>query len=91
MTVVHLQQPQMPKGYPRTVEQMIRTPYPVSPQDSTAPLPVVRQELLLGIEERPNGIGLRMRESAKRKMLQDEEDRRLHLLWWVGDDEQIDR
>lgn len=83
VVVVHLERPQMPKGYPRTVEQMIRTPFPVPPQDSTAPLPVVQQELLLGIEERRNGIVLRMLEAAERKKLQDEEDRRLHLLWWV--------
>lgn len=83
VVVVHLQRPQMPKGYPRTVEQMIRTPSPVPPQDSTAPLPVVQQELLLGIEERRNGILLRMLEATERKKLQDEEDRRLHLLWWV--------
>lgn len=78
-TVIHLEKlQQMPKGYPTTIEQMIRVP-PLTPEDISDPLPIVTQELMLGMERRGTGIKDRIFETKLRYKRIEEEEQRMRL------------
>lgn len=79
-TVSHLQEPVMPRGYPCTVEEMIRIP-PVPPENSTDPYPLVTQVLRIGPERRFNGITLRKQQAEQRLIAAEKEEQRLRALW----------
>ena len=78
--VVHLDLPIMPKGYPKTVEEMIRVP-PVPPENSSDPQPIVTQQLHIGYYKRENGPQLRKRQAAARRLAEEREEQRLRAIW----------
>lgn len=89
-TVSHLQPPVMPRGYPTTIEQMIRIP-PVQPENSSDPLPIVTQELKISSERRQNGITLRKQEAELRRIAQEKEEKRLRAIWLATPKHKRDR
>jgi hypothetical protein len=79
-TVVHLEPPAMPRGYPTTVEQMIRVP-PVRPEGSQDPLPIVTQQLHIGSYRRINGPMLRKQQAEEKRIAEEREEARLRAIW----------
>jgi hypothetical protein len=79
-TVVHLEPPAMPRGYPTTVEQMIRVP-PVRPEGSQDPLPIVTQQLHIGSYRRINGPMLRKQQAEEKRIAEEREEARLKAIW----------
>lgn len=78
--VSHLDPPVMPRGYPTTVEQMIRLP-PVLPENSMDPLPIVTQELHIGPVRLYNGIKLRKLQAVQKRVAEEKEEQRLLAIW----------
>ena len=89
-TVDHLDPPNMPVGYPDTIEKMVRVP-PVPPDDPEFTDPVVTQELCISPVRRDNGPEMRKRQAEARRIAEELAEAERMRIWLATPKRKRDR